>query len=211
MQAARRWWAALIAAVLLLASPLTAFGTLQQLMPQVSGDRKSTRLNSSHPSISYAVFCLKKKIMRASMLENIRLDYVRTARAEWLRERTLVLSLVVRHALIPVVFFFAWYVAHRYPHSFPTRRSSDLDAGGATVVGRTHRGGTTARLPAHCVRHPAATDAASERRSEEHTSELQSPVHLVCRLLLEKENHARLDAGEHPPRLRAHRAGRVAA
>src|SRR5438876_6241676 len=28
----------------------------------LSIDRKSTRLNSSHPSISYAVFCLKKKI-----------------------------------------------------------------------------------------------------------------------------------------------------
>src|SRR5690348_17727620 len=28
------------------------------------GDRKSTRLNSSHPSISYAVFCLKKKTHR---------------------------------------------------------------------------------------------------------------------------------------------------
>src|SRR5690348_17383446 len=27
----------------------------------ISRDRKSTRLNSSHPSISYAVFCLKKK------------------------------------------------------------------------------------------------------------------------------------------------------
>src|SRR5437868_10111241 len=27
----------------------------------VAGDRKSTRLNSSHVSISYAVFCLKKK------------------------------------------------------------------------------------------------------------------------------------------------------
>src|SRR5690348_17561202 len=27
-------------------------------------DRKSTRLNSSHPSISYAVFCLKKKRAR---------------------------------------------------------------------------------------------------------------------------------------------------
>src|SRR5690348_17655801 len=26
-------------------------------------DRKSTRLNSSHPSISYAVFCLKKKTL----------------------------------------------------------------------------------------------------------------------------------------------------
>src|SRR5207253_11228406 len=28
----------------------------------LSGDRKSTRLNSSHVAISYAVFCLKKKI-----------------------------------------------------------------------------------------------------------------------------------------------------
>src|SRR5690348_17517178 len=28
-------------------------------------DRKSTRLNSSHPSISYAVFCLKQKILLA--------------------------------------------------------------------------------------------------------------------------------------------------
>src|SRR3712207_7590795 len=27
----------------------------------VNGDRKSTRLNSSHANISYAVFCLKKK------------------------------------------------------------------------------------------------------------------------------------------------------
>src|SRR5690348_17912074 len=30
-------------------------------------------------------------------------------------------------------------------------------------------------------------DLAREARSEEHTSELQSPVHLVCRLLLEKK------------------------
>src|SRR5690348_17640391 len=29
--------------------------------PEHREDRKSTRLNSSHPSISYAVFCLKKK------------------------------------------------------------------------------------------------------------------------------------------------------
>src|SRR5207253_3965087 len=29
--------------------------------PRVLGDRKSTRLNSSHVAISYAVFCLKKK------------------------------------------------------------------------------------------------------------------------------------------------------
>src|SRR5258708_21483861 len=31
-------------------------------------------------------------------------------------------------------------------------------------------------------------DRAKPRRSEEHTSELQSPDHLVCRLLLEKKN-----------------------
>src|SRR2546430_3948401 len=31
------------------------------LRPDVARDRKSTRLNSSHSQISYAVFCLKKK------------------------------------------------------------------------------------------------------------------------------------------------------
>src|SRR5690348_18109891 len=31
-------------------------------------DRKSTRLNSSHPSISYAVFCLKKKNIQSHFL-----------------------------------------------------------------------------------------------------------------------------------------------
>src|SRR2546430_466271 len=33
----------------------------QFLRPAVGTDRKSTRLNSSHSQISYAVFCLKKK------------------------------------------------------------------------------------------------------------------------------------------------------
>src|SRR3712207_8075299 len=41
----------------LLPSPLGERG----LMRAHSGDRKSTRLNSSHANISYAVFCLKKK------------------------------------------------------------------------------------------------------------------------------------------------------
>src|SRR6267154_4699175 len=36
-----------------------AFAKLTAL--SLGPDRKSTRLNSSHPSISYAVFCLKKK------------------------------------------------------------------------------------------------------------------------------------------------------
>src|SRR5437870_8103435 len=34
--------------------------------PERTRDRKSTRLNSSHVAISYAVFCLKKKNPRAS-------------------------------------------------------------------------------------------------------------------------------------------------
>src|SRR5699024_11499197 len=40
---------------------------LQKTSPELTGkyrDRKSTRLNSSHVSISYAVFCLKKKIKK---------------------------------------------------------------------------------------------------------------------------------------------------
>src|SRR5688500_19749842 len=39
--------------------PLGGYGTGFETVP--SGDRKSTRLNSSHLVISYAVFCLKKK------------------------------------------------------------------------------------------------------------------------------------------------------
>src|SRR5580704_17307160 len=38
-------------------------------------------------------------------------------------------------------------------------------------------------------RSPARTPRSCATRSEEHTSELQSPVHLVCRLLLEKKKN----------------------
>src|SRR5207245_5223410 len=39
--------------------------------PRTSQDRKSTRLNSSHGSISYAVFCLKKKKKRKSVIGGV--------------------------------------------------------------------------------------------------------------------------------------------
>src|SRR5690606_41072348 len=44
-------------------SPVTRPAHLPSTMPRPSScrDRKSTRLNSSHVKISYAVFCLKKK------------------------------------------------------------------------------------------------------------------------------------------------------
>src|SRR3712207_7628695 len=50
---------------LFLALPALPFELLPQgalgLLGQLQSDRKSTRLNSSHANISYAVFCLKKK------------------------------------------------------------------------------------------------------------------------------------------------------
>src|SRR5262245_63401934 len=48
-----------------------------------------------------------------------------------------------------------------------------------------HCGGTDAR------QHQGLTLSARSRRSEEHTSELQSLRHLVCRLLLEKKKNKR--------------------
>src|SRR5690348_18126522 len=85
-------------------------------------------------------------------------------------------------------------------HSFPTRRSSDLGSGimalGVFVflidVVKTTRSGVRA------VNDPWLADtlewyttspppAHNFDRSEEHTSELQSPVHLVCRPLPEKK------------------------
>src|SRR5688572_33504760 len=45
--------------------PIGAAGTAESLSLGISArDRKSTRLNSSHSQISYAVFCLKKKTRR---------------------------------------------------------------------------------------------------------------------------------------------------
>src|SRR3712207_8750839 len=41
----------------------TTTGMIADLAENIGGDRKSTRLNSSHDNISYAVFCLKKNKM----------------------------------------------------------------------------------------------------------------------------------------------------
>ena len=43
------------------------------------------------------------RIMRTSMLENMRMDYVRTARAKGLAEKVVVLRHVFRNSLIPIV------------------------------------------------------------------------------------------------------------
>src|SRR5256885_3855235 len=62
------------------------------------------------------------------------------------------------------------------------RRRQDADLFAVGVVGASLHSQPAARM---VPRGPA-----SRRRSEEHTSELQSPCNLVCRLLLEKKKKA---------------------
>src|SRR5256885_12641350 len=54
-----------------------------------------------------------------------------------------------------------------------------------TTLFRSHWGGLAQQAQLHVVRH--GLEHAAQGRSEEHTSELQSPCNLVCRLLLEKK------------------------
>src|SRR5688500_19872028 len=93
--------------------------------------------------------------------------------------------------------FFLSFQAYRVPrdlHSFPTRRSSDLAARYTDAVTVTRRPGRIVKPSTRIERgHWSANrgvvvgaDAVGVR-SEEHTSELQSPCNLVCRLLLEKK------------------------
>src|SRR5438552_11827578 len=60
------------------------------------------------------------------------------------------------------------------------------------VLPQGTQGGQGKCLPRSGASHPLREPGAA-RRSEEHTSELQSPDHLVCRLLLEKKNIEQLN------------------
>src|SRR5262249_61087055 len=81
-------------------------------------------------------------------------------------------------------------------HSFPTRRSSDLlvairysQAPAASGARRSPTRGS-ARRNVCCATSSASSrrpSARYARRSEEHTSELQSLTNIVCRLLLEQK------------------------
>src|SRR5436305_11765758 len=88
---------------------------------------------------------------------------------------------------------------HSYILSFPTRRSSDLKIALSTLFA-----GPTIEQLAQAIQQRIDADEGSSRaaiiavqtgpvarwRSEEHTSELQSRPHLVCRLLLEKKKYS---------------------
>src|SRR5256885_16598871 len=82
------------------------------------------------------------------------------------------------------VCFFFFLMIRRPPRStlFPY---TTLFRSPSSAIGDT-RGGS---VPASVGHHDVVIAAqVSEDRSEEHTSELQSPCNLVCRLLLEKKN-----------------------
>src|SRR5207253_11235524 len=103
-----------------------------------------------------------------------------------------------------VLFFFLCSRHPRDLHSFPTRRSSDLST--------SLRG---AHTPIYASPQQVRGEAPDPRddvhalgviwyqlltgRSEEHTSELQSRGHLVCRLLLEKKKKKKNTLTAHRP------------
>src|SRR5207237_4161526 len=89
-------------------------------------------------------------------------------------------------------FFFYCYSPHPDLHSFPTRRSSDLTRSRRALPTSPWRG--RRRNARTCRSGGAAAPSPHVRalRSEEHTSELQSHLNLVCRLLLEKKKKIRI-------------------
>src|SRR5690349_5471344 len=154
------------------------------LVARAAEDRKSTRLNSSHVEISYAVFCLKKITMlgvhpalgREFAPEDGQVCVSDVATTSDIYSLSL-------HDALPI-----------------SSSRSDLESGRGAVsplalvapraIARTRAVGQL--LVGEGL---ARAGGARRRRSEEHTSELQSRRDLVCRLLLEKNNHARRAPG----------------
>src|SRR5688572_31339232 len=85
------------------------------------------------------------------------------------------------------VCFCSRHGGHRKLHSFPTRRSSDLARGARRADRWGGRGHHRARPRVQAIEKRRRVGHVGEKRSEEHTSELQSQSNLVCRLLLEKK------------------------
>src|SRR5947208_233110 len=155
-----------------------------------SPDRKSTRLNSSHQIISYAVFCLKKKKQASSSARCTRLPCPnqlplvrappcparlpgRGPDASDLDAAVLLRCLFVNAPAPTAIYTLSLHDALPICRPAAGARRARAACAGWLV---DDRGAARGR-----VRRDFVT------RSEEHTSELQSPDHLVCRLLLEKK------------------------
>src|SRR5437762_2961164 len=122
-------------------------------------DRKSTRLNSSHRCISYAVFCLHRRPSRSTLF-----PYTTLFRSLTAENAPTVAEICSRLDGLPLAIeLAAARVKLLSPRDMLSRLQHRMDL----------LEGGLGDLPA---RH--------QTRSEEHTSELQSPMYLVCRLLL---------------------------
>src|SRR5712664_3247752 len=132
-------------------------------------DRKSTRLNSSHDQISYAVFCLKKKTR----------TFPRTSSE---RARNFLLSTASFAGFSRLPGGPAYFVFND-PATTEIYTLSLHDALPISprACPRCVTGACEAQAPVRGRRSGLAG------RSEEHTSELQSRSEIVCRLLLEKK------------------------
>src|SRR5437870_6340340 len=80
-----------------------------------------------------------------------------------------------------------------FPYTTLFRSRTDLSVCGRHAL----RDRVGCRKPAQ---YAAERDRAADQRSEEHTSELQSRGHLVCRLLLEKKKTTLLKSTRHSTR-----------
>src|SRR5947207_224127 len=138
----------------------TCFAPSRSATFAAARDRKSTRLNSSHTVISYAVFCLIRRPPRSTLF-----PYT-----------TLFRSLGRLARDVPV--------GRRVPLGIHhDARAHEVVAAGGDAVGPglgRHRRRDHDLLRAQPLGH-----LRGRERSEEHTSELQSHSDLVCRLLLD--------------------------
>src|SRR6185312_13526017 len=144
-------------------------------------DRKSTRLNSSHDQISYAVFCLKKKkqMLAVSARQNIRHDEQQVMPkshdagvGDGFGQVRIEMRCAAVYRLVFFFFFNDTATTEIYTLSLHDALPiSSPNGAGAVVIGNP----------------TISTLGTNTARSEEHTSELQSRSDLVCRLLLEKK------------------------
>src|SRR5690625_7988668 len=98
--------------------------------------------------------------------------------------------MLLLHMLFFSIFYPHCYGDHLHLPSFPTRRSSDLSYYVRAWVAAAIVLVQTAVIAASFALDPPVNGTemiVMVARSEEHTSELQSRGHLVCRLLLEKK------------------------
>src|SRR5688572_26213079 len=146
-------------------------------------DRKSTRLNSSHSQISYAVFCLKKKTKKEKPTQLTSVEGAVAALSS--------LLFCCRHC----AHFFFFLMLRRPPRStlfpyttlFRSLPAMTIDELRLGLVADQEREQGLALIGMEAF-DGGGEALVHEQRSEEHTSELQSQSNLVCRLLLEKKN-----------------------